>query len=80
MSAGNSTSAAGGFGAPAYKLRLNNYMNVQYYADFTIGGQTIPAIYDTGSFEIIVLSTYCTSCEVSVPVYDSDSSGSFQRG
>merc|ERR1719160_1079331 len=80
MSAGNSTSAAGGFGAPAYKLKLNNYMNVQYYADFTVGGQTLPAIYDTGSFEVIVLSELCTSCTTTVPIYNSELSTTFDPG
>merc|ERR1719160_1401335 len=80
MSAGNGTSAGGGFGAPTYKLKLNNYMNVQYYADFTVGGQTLPAIYDTGSFEIIVLSELCTSCTTTVPVYNAELSSTFQPG
>lgn len=66
--------------APSYKLQLNNYMNVQYYADFTVGGQTIPAIYDTGSFEVIVLSELCQSCRTSVPVYNAELSTSFQPG
>lgn len=35
---------------------------VQYFADITIGDQTFPAIYDTGSFEILVLSTRCERC------------------
>jgi hypothetical protein len=80
MSATNGTSSAFGVGSPAYKLKLNNYMNVQYYADFTVGGQTIPAIYDTGSFEVIVLSELCTSCKTTVPVYNSQLSTSFKPG
>jgi len=80
ISAGNGTSAMVGLATPTYKLKLNNYMNVQYYGDFTVGGQTIPAIYDTGSFEVIVLSELCTSCKATVPIYNAELSSSFQPG
>lgn len=44
------------------RLRLNNYKNIQYIGTFTVGGQELPVIYDTGSFEIIVLSDLCKDC------------------
>lgn len=44
-------------------IELKNYMNVQYYGDFRFShDQHLPAIYDTGSFEILTLSTQCEKC------------------
>jgi len=60
-----------------YKLKLDNFNNVQYSASFSLGGQTLPVIYDTGSFEIIVLSTLCSSCARGHTVYNSKNSSSF---
>jgi len=60
-----------------YNLRLDNFNNVQYSAPLSIGGQTLPVIYDTGSFEILVLSKLCTSCEARHSVYDQAKSASF---
>jgi len=54
----------------AYKQILHNYMNVQYYADFDIGGQNISGIFDTGSFELLVRSTRCDGCAHPTPAYD----------
>jgi len=59
-----------------YTVELHNYQNVQYYGDITIGNagdsslQSFPAIYDTGSFEILVLSELCEQCQS--PNYDED--------
>lgn len=71
---------AGARGAAGlYKLRLDNYENVQYTAPLTVGGQELPVIYDTGSFEVLVLSTLCTRCiGYSAPLYDNRRSPSFQ--
>lgn len=54
----------------SYKQILHNYQNVQYYADFQIGGQTISGIFDTGSFELLVRSSRCTACAHPTPPYD----------
>jgi len=61
----------------AYRLKLSNYKNVQYSAPFSLGSQTLPVIYDTGSFEILVLSTLCKACSRSQLKYDSSKSTSF---
>lgn len=45
-----------------YKQPLENFQNAQYYGDMEIGGQKIKGIFDTGSFELLVLSSRCTSC------------------
>mmetsp|Transcript_8813 Transcript_8813/g.19601 ORF Transcript_8813/g.19601 Transcript_8813/m.19601 type:complete len:448 (-) Transcript_8813:85-1428(-) len=60
-----------------FRLTLTNHDNVQYSAPFTVGQQVLPVIYDTGSFEIIVLSTLCTTCSGDQVVYDSSKSTSF---
>jgi len=60
-----------------FRLTLTNHDNVQYTAPFSVGQQVLPVIYDTGSFEIIVLSTLCTTCSGDQAVYDSTKSTSF---
>jgi hypothetical protein len=60
-----------------FNLRLDNFDNVQYSAPLSIGEQTLPVIYDTGSFEILVLSKLCHSCEARHAVYDQSQSTSF---
>merc|ERR1719149_368370 len=60
-----------------FYLKLSNFNNVQYSAPLSIGGQTLPVIYDTGSFEILVLSKLCPTCEARHSVYDNTLSSSF---
>jgi len=62
-----------------YNLRLDNFNNVQYSAPLTIGGQTLPVIYDTGSFEILVLSKKCTHCEARHNMFDEAKSTTFVK-
>lgn len=61
----------------AYKQVLHNYQNVQYYADFKIGGQEIAGIFDTGSFELLVRSTRCGHCVHPTPAFDHKLSKSY---
>jgi len=63
----------------SYKQTLHNYMNVQYYADFDIGGQNISGIFDTGSFELLVRSTRCPLCAHPTPAYDASKSLSYVK-
>eukprot|EP00747_Dinoflagellata_sp_TGD_P030333 gnl/TRDRNA2_/TRDRNA2_134556_c0_seq1.p1 gnl/TRDRNA2_/TRDRNA2_134556_c0~~gnl/TRDRNA2_/TRDRNA2_134556_c0_seq1.p1 ORF type:complete len:524 (-),score=57.04 gnl/TRDRNA2_/TRDRNA2_134556_c0_seq1:84-1655(-) len=65
---------------PTFILKLENYRFVQYTAPFTLDGQELPVIYDTGSFEIIVLSDLCKECDVTVPVYSAKKSDTFKPG
>lgn len=62
-----------------YALKLDNHLNVQYSGQFTIGEQELPMIYDTGSFEVLVLSTLCSSCQKSLEMYDSKHSSSYRN-
>jgi len=61
-----------------FSLSLSNFNNVQYSGVFSLGGQSLPVIYDTGSFEVLVLSTLCTSCAAGLAKYDSTRSTTFQ--
>jgi len=45
-----------------FRQRLENYHNVQYHTMIQIGGQNVSGIMDTGSFEIVVVSTRCGQC------------------
>lgn len=65
---------------PTLSVMLSNYKGVQYHAPVTVGGQSLPAIYDTGSFEVIAVSELCDSCDSGVPVYDQAKSSTFQPG
>lgn len=61
-----------------YEVRLENYRNVQYSGEFLAGGQELPVIYDTGSFEVILLSKLCTQgCSSMLASYDETGSPSF---
>jgi hypothetical protein len=53
---------------------------VQYHGRFTLGDQSFPAIYDTGSFEILVLAENCRGCPHNLIKYDSTKSKTFQKG
>lgn len=64
----------------AYVVPLTNHQNVQYTAPIDVGGQQLPVIYDTGSFEVIVLSTLCPQCAQDHEVYDRSKSSSFATG
>lgn len=61
-------------------VKLSNFENIQYMGEFTVGGQVLPVVYDTGSFEVIVMSDLCTTCDVRTPIYSASRSGSFQEG
>jgi len=62
-----------------YSIELSNHFNVQYSGRFTIGDQELPMIYDTGSFEVLVLSTKCTNCVKTLSMYDYKKSHSFRE-
>lgn len=69
--------------APTVTLELTNFGNVQYYATIWLGGQWFPAIFDTGSFEIMVLSAQCQNCQnkgYTVPLYNQQQSTTFKAG
>jgi len=63
--------------AASYRQTLHNFQNVQYFADFEIGGQKIAGIFDTGSFELLVRSSRCGHCVHPTPPYDHKESGTF---
>jgi len=41
---------------------MTNYNDVQYLSFLEVGNQTISGILDTGSFELVVFSTICSTC------------------
>lgn len=64
---------------PSYRQTLHNFQNVQYYADFKIGGQEIAGIFDTGSFELLVRSSRCKHCAHPTPPYNHDDSKTYVK-
>mmetsp|Transcript_112774 Transcript_112774/g.297828 ORF Transcript_112774/g.297828 Transcript_112774/m.297828 type:complete len:424 (-) Transcript_112774:89-1360(-) len=61
-----------------FRQTLHNYQNVQYFADFDIGGQQIAGIFDTGSFELLVRSSRCDHCIHPTPPYDHKRSDTYR--
>lgn len=62
------------------KLELHNAYNVQYFMDISVGGQALPALVDTGSWDVMVLSSLCQACKTSAKLFDSSASATFIRG
>jgi hypothetical protein len=60
-----------------YRQELRNEQDVQYFADFKIGGQEIAGIFDTGSFEVVVRSSRCTRCSHPTVPYKHEQSSTF---
>jgi hypothetical protein len=64
-------------------VQLSNFQNVQYMGPLVIGGQTLPVVYDTGSFEMVIMSDLCDgqSCKRPAgPVYSAGKSATFKQG
>eukprot|EP00928_Gymnodinium_smaydae_P030913 TRINITY_DN22852_c0_g1_i1.p1 TRINITY_DN22852_c0_g1~~TRINITY_DN22852_c0_g1_i1.p1 ORF type:complete len:475 (-),score=72.56 TRINITY_DN22852_c0_g1_i1:7-1353(-) len=62
------------------KLDLHNAYNAQYYMDIRIGNQDLPAIIDTGSWDLLALSSHCRTCETHAHLYTSATSSTFASG
>jgi len=62
-----------------YRQALHNAMDVQYTGDITMGGQSLRAVLDTGSFEILVFSKDCSSCG-RAGAYDFRQSSTYSSG
>lgn len=56
--------------------RMDNRRNMQYYSKITLGGQQVDAIFDTGSFDVVVVSQRCKDCVN--PQYDSSASKTYR--
>jgi len=63
----------------AYRQRLRNFQNVQYYGEFMLGGQKIDGIFDSGSFELLVRSTRCEGCAHPTSPYDRSKSKTYEK-
>jgi len=49
-------------GVANYRQLMTNFADAQYVAYLDVGGQTMGAVLDTGSFEMVVFSSSCYSC------------------
>lgn len=66
----------------SHELPLTNYMNAQYYTEIQLGtpGQTFKVILDTGSSNLWVPSTECTSLACYLhEKYDHDASSTYKQ-
>jgi len=62
-----------------HRQTLRNGQDVQYFADFKIGGQEIAGIFDTGSFEIVVRSSRCAVCMNPTAAFNHNKSLTYQK-
>jgi hypothetical protein len=65
-----------------YRQELSNLNNVQYNGKILVGGQTFFGVMDTGSFDLLVLSTRCQNGQQACPAalkYDRSKSSTFRE-
>lgn len=62
-----------------FRQILDNYADLQYYGNITVGRQKLHAVLDTGSIEFVVLSDRCTRCG-SMEKYHYRVSSAYQQG
>lgn len=76
------TSQSSGSLPPKVVVELNNYKGMEYAGPITLGGQSLMAIYDTGSYDLMVVSDHCSTCSVpnKLKVYNSKTSKTFKKG
>lgn len=58
---------------------MENVGDVEYISYFSVGGQTVAGVFDTGSFELVVFSSACKTCGVAGK-YDPSQSASHKNG
>jgi len=44
------------------RQEMENYYNLQYFANISVGNQVFKGILDTGSFELLVIGQQCETC------------------
>jgi len=76
----NATPSSNGVHAASHTLKLENYLGVQYIAPITLGQQSLGAVYDTGSFDIMAVATSCAVCKWRGTAYNQVHSSSFSPG
>lgn len=67
----------------SYRQLLNNHqaMDLQYTAEIKLGGQTLLAVLDTGSFELLAFGKQCSQlCGDVAKLYDESLSSTFKAG
>lgn len=62
----------------AYRQPMRNIGDAQYTGEMNVGGQVLNAVYDTGSFELLVLSKNCSLCGKKSHLFDEKRSKSYK--
>mmetsp|Transcript_24117 Transcript_24117/g.63650 ORF Transcript_24117/g.63650 Transcript_24117/m.63650 type:complete len:469 (-) Transcript_24117:48-1454(-) len=60
-----------------YRQRLENHRELIYHGSINFGGQVVQAVFDTGSFDVVVVSQRCAHCKS--PAYNSSVSETYRR-
>jgi len=66
-------------GEPPFRQVLDNYADLQYYGNITVGNQQLHAVLDTGSIEFVVISDRCNRCGTT-ELYHFRTSKSYKAG
>eukprot|EP00928_Gymnodinium_smaydae_P012302 TRINITY_DN14469_c0_g1_i1.p1 TRINITY_DN14469_c0_g1~~TRINITY_DN14469_c0_g1_i1.p1 ORF type:complete len:537 (-),score=41.54 TRINITY_DN14469_c0_g1_i1:174-1703(-) len=61
------------------RQRMTNYFDTQYTSIIRVGGQSVKAIVDTGSFELLVFGANCSNCGSSPHLYNESLSKTFRN-
>lgn len=59
---------------------LTNYADVQFTGEINVGNQSLSAVLDTGSFELMVFSSVCEGCGVVERLYKHEESTTYEVG
>jgi len=67
---------------PEVIIELTNYKGMEYAGPIVVGGQRLMAIYDTGSYDLMVVSDNCGQCSTpsGMKIYRNKSSRTFKKG
>lgn len=66
--------------APPFRQELENEGDAQYTGKVAVGSQTLAAVVDTGSFDLVVFSSQCRLCGDAGKLYNDTLSTSYSPG
>jgi len=74
----NTNKADGNSEDGPFRQSMTNSGDAQYTGIMKVGGQELNAVFDTGSFELLVLSSNCSMCGTKSGLFHEDHSNSYE--
>lgn len=62
-----------------YRKSMMNDHDMQYFMEVTVGGQALNGIVDTGSFDVVVMSSTCETCGPQSVLYNPQASHTYEE-